>query len=140
VTLISQLSPHQTQSGCQSGRIVSKARFLILAATFAAATLASPLAWSQGQPQRIEITAKRFSYSPGEITVKKGQPVTIALKSEDVAHGLRIRELGVDMKVKAGETAEVTFTPDKVGDFTGHCSVFCGSGHGSMTITVHVVA
>ena len=118
---------------------MSKARFLILAATFAATTLASPLAWSQGQPQRIEISAKRFSFSPGEITVKKGQPVTIVLKRQDVSPGLGIRELSGDMKVKAGATAEATFTPDKVGDFTGHCSVFCGSGHGSMALTVHVV-
>jgi cytochrome c oxidase subunit II len=119
---------------------MSRARFLILAATVAAAILVSPLAWSQDQPQRIEITAKRFSYSPGEITLKKGQPVTLVLKSSDVAHGLRLRDFGVDIKVKAGGTGEATFTPDKVGDFTGHCSVFCGSGHGSMTFTVHVVA
>jgi cytochrome c oxidase subunit II len=44
------------------------------------------------------------------------------------------------MKVKAGETAEATFTPTKAGDFVGHCSVFCGSGHGSMVFTLHVVA
>jgi cytochrome c oxidase subunit 2 len=119
---------------------MSRARFLICAATVAAAMLASPLAWSQAKPQRIEISAKRFSYSPGEITVKKGQPVTIVLKSQDVAHGLRLRDFGVNIRVKAGGTGEATFTPDKVGDFTGHCSVFCGSGHGSMTFTVHVVA
>ena len=121
-------------------RIASRARVLLLVAALLASMLASPSAWAQGQPQRIEISAKRFSYSPGEITVKKGQPVVIVLKSLDVAHGLRIRDFGVDIKVKAGGTAEATFTPDKVGDFTGHCSVFCGSGHGSMTITVHVVA
>ncbi len=103
------------------------------------ATIASPFAWSQGAPQQIEISAMKFTFTPGEITVKKGQPVTLVLKSQDVGHGLRIRELGVDMKVKAGESATVTFTPDKVGDFIGHCSVFCGSGHGSMKIVVHVV-
>jgi len=120
--------------------IISRARVMLLAAAMLASMLASPSAWAQGQPQRIEISAKRFSYSPGEITVKKGQPVVLVLKSLDVPHGLRIRDFGVDIKVKAGETAEATFTPDKVGDFTGHCSVFCGSGHGSMTFTVHVVA
>ena len=120
--------------------IISKARVLLLAAALMVSMLASPSAWSQGQPQRIEISAKRFSYSPGEITVKAGRPVTIVLKSQDVAHGLRIRDFGVDIKVKAGGSAEATFTPDRVGDFTGHCSVFCGSGHGSMTFTVHVVA
>ena len=34
--------------------------------------------------------------------------------------------------------AELAFTPDKTGDFVGHCSVFCGSGHGSITLTLHV--
>ncbi len=97
-------------------------------------------AQAQGTPQRIEITAQRFVFKPGEITVKAGQPVVLVLKSKDVSHGLRIRDLGVDVKVKAGQTAQVTFTPDKTGDFVGHCSVFCGSGHGSMIFTVHVVA
>lgn len=90
--------------------------------------------------RRIEITAKRFVFAPNEITVKKGQPVTLVLKSADVGHGIRFRDLSVDVKVKAGGTAEVTFTPDREGDFVGHCSVFCGSGHGSMQIILHVVA
>jgi cytochrome c oxidase subunit 2 len=94
----------------------------------------------QATPQRIEITAQRFVFNPGDITVKVGRPVVLVLKSLDVGHGLHIRDLGVDIKVKAGETAEVTFTPSKAGDFSGHCSVFCGSGHGSMTFVLHVVA
>jgi cytochrome c oxidase subunit II len=113
---------------------------LILCLGLLAVTMASPLAFAQESPQRVEISVKRFAFTPGEITLKKGQPVVLVLKSMDANHGLRIRDLGVDMKVKAGETAQVTITPDKVGDFVGHCSVFCGSGHGSMTFTVHVVA
>jgi cytochrome c oxidase subunit II len=115
-------------------------RVSILVAGLMFAAALSPLAQAQGTSQRVEITVKRFSFTPGEITVKKGQPVTIVLKSMDVEHGLRIRDLGVNVKVKGGQTAEVTFTPDKTGDFVGHCSVFCGSGHGSMTFTLHVVA
>ena len=94
---------------------------------------------AQAAPQRIEVTAKRFAFEPGEITVKKGQPVVLVLHSKDTAHGLRFRELNVDVKAGAGGTAEVQFTPEKVGDFMGHCSVFCGSGHGSMMLTLHVV-
>ncbi len=90
-------------------------------------------------PHRIEITARRFAFDPGEITVKRGEPVVLVLKSADVAHGLRFRDLDVDVKVGAGGTAEVSFTPQKTGDFIGHCSVFCGSGHGSMTVKLHVV-
>lgn len=101
--------------------------------------LSSPVSWAQAAPQRIEVTAHRFAFSPAEITVKKGQPVLLVLKSEDVGHGIRFRELNVNVKVKAHGTAEVQFTPEKTGDFVGHCSVFCGAHHGSMTIRLHVV-
>ncbi|HEX5235684.1 MAG TPA: cupredoxin domain-containing protein [Silvibacterium sp.] len=120
-----------------------KKTFMLLALCLGvlAAAAPSPKLWAQQpSPQRVEITAKRYSFSPGEITVKKGQPVVLVLKSADVAHGLRIRELKLNVKVQAGSSTQVEFTPDKVGDFIGHCSVFCGSGHGSMTIKLHVVA
>ena len=97
------------------------------------------VALGQASPRRIEITAKRFVFEPGEITLKKGQPAVIVLKSVDVAHGLRFRELNLAVKVDAGRTAEVQFTPEKTGEFVGHCYVFCGSGHGSMAMKLHVV-
>ncbi|MGA2908436.1 MAG: cupredoxin domain-containing protein [Terracidiphilus sp.] len=113
---------------------------LVLFLGAAGSTIFGSLARGQGPPQRIEITAQRFVFKPGEITVKVGQPVVLVLKSLDVSHGLHIRDLGINMKVKAGETAEVTFTPSQIGDFAGRCSVYCGSGHGSMTFVLHVVA
>lgn len=94
---------------------------------------------AQAAPRRIVIEAKRFAYGPAEITLKKGQPVILVVRSEDVAHGLRIRELNLNIKVKAGGTAEAQVTPMETGDFVGHCSVFCGTGHGSMAIRLHVV-
>lgn len=87
----------------------------------------------------VEVTAKRFSFQPAEITLKAGEPVELTLKSLDVSHGLRVRELGLEVKVRKGQTAEVRFTPEKTGTFVGHCDVFCGSGHGSMELTLHVV-
>lgn len=97
------------------------------------------MVWAQSAPRTIEVTAKRFTFDPGEITLKKGEPVVLVLKSADVAHGLRFRELNVDVKTRAGGTAQVQFTPEKTGDFIGQCSVFCGSGHGSMKLKLHVV-
>ena len=94
---------------------------------------------AQESPRRIEVTAKQFSFEPSEITVKKGEPVVLVIKSADVAHGLRFRELNLNVKVDKGGTAELPFTADKTGDFVGHCSVFCGSGHGEMALTMHVV-
>jgi cytochrome c oxidase subunit 2 len=91
-------------------------------------------------PRRVEINAKRYSFDPSVITLKKGEPVVLVVKSSDVAHGLRFRDLGVEVKVPKGGQGEVRFTPDKTGDFIGHCSVFCGEGHGTMTLTFHVVS
>lgn len=112
---------------------------LTIAALIAPSGRAQTQAQTQAAPRTIDITVKRFSYDPGEITLKKGQPVVLVLKSADVAHGLRIRYLDVNLKVKAGGTAEVQFTPEKTGDFIGHCSVFCGRGHGKLILKLHVV-
>jgi cytochrome c oxidase subunit 2 len=114
---------------------------LILAGAVLLAVLggSGSLSWAQTTPRRIDVTAKRFAFEPEEITLKKGQPVVIVLKSKDVAHGLRFRDLNVEAKVGAGGTVELKFTPEKAGDFLGHCYVFCGTGHGSMAMKVHVV-
>jgi cytochrome c oxidase subunit II len=107
----------------------------------AAAALAGicPTLKAAPEPKRIEVTAKRFSFEPAEITLKKGEPVDLVLNSVDVPHGIRLRELNVDVKVGKGGRAEVHFAPTRTGTFVGHCSVFCGAGHGAMTLKVHVV-
>jgi cytochrome c oxidase subunit II len=89
-------------------------------------------------PRRIDVSVKKFAYTPAEITLKKGEPVVLVLTTEDVAHGLKFKELNLSSKFEKGKPSELAFTPDKTGDFVGHCSVFCGSGHGSMTLTLHV--
>ena len=112
---------------------------ILLAGILAAVVFSTHVVRAQDSPRKIEITAKRFTFDPSEITLKKGQPVVLVVKSEDVSHGLRFRELNLDLKVPKGGSAELHFTPQKVGNFVGHCSVFCGSGHGKMALTLHVV-
>lgn len=119
-----------------------KNRFVLmtlLGGVLMAPALSTPTGRAQAAPRTIEITAHRFTYDPDEITLKKGEPVVLVLKSSDVPHGLRFRELNIEVKVGAHGTAQVQFTPDQIGDFTGQCYVFCGSGHGSMALKLHVV-
>jgi cytochrome c oxidase subunit II len=118
-----------------------KKLLLLLSFTICLLTAASlpHAALAQDSPHRIEITAKRFVFDPGEITLKKGQPVVLVITSADVNHGFRIREFGVNVTIPGGRTVEVAFTPNKTGDFIAHCSVFCGPGHGSMELKLHVV-
>jgi cytochrome c oxidase subunit 2 len=98
---------------------------------------ASPARAADGA-RRIEVTAKRFEYIPAEITVKKGEPVVLVLHSTDVAHGIKFAELNLKADIGTAGTSELAFTPDKAGTFVGHCSHFCGSGHGTMILTMHV--
>ena len=86
----------------------------------------------------IEIHAHRYAFTPSEITMKKGETVTLKLYSDDVPHSLLIKGLGINQTIAKGKPVEVTFTASRTGDFPGQCGRFCGSGHGKMTIAVHV--
>ena len=61
-------------------------------------------------PRRIEVSAKKFAYTPAEITVKKGEPVVLVLTTEDVAHGLKFKELNLNTKFEKGKSSELAFT------------------------------
>jgi cytochrome c oxidase subunit 2 len=93
---------------------------------------------AQGAERTIEIHAKRFSFAPAEITLKAGETVKLVVTSEDVTHSLVIPDLQVNAQASKDHPAEVTITPQKVGDFKGKCGHFCGKGHGSMTFVAHV--
>ncbi|HLD75859.1 MAG TPA: cupredoxin domain-containing protein [Candidatus Norongarragalinales archaeon] len=85
-----------------------------------------------GSVQEYSLTAKQYQFSPSTLTVKKGQPVKITIESTDVPHGFALPDFGVQKELNPGSKTVVEFTPDKTGEFTFFCSVFCGSGHGSM--------
>jgi cytochrome c oxidase subunit II len=93
---------------------------------------------AQNAARTIEIHAKRFSFSPAEITLKKGETVKIVVTSEDVTHSLVIKDLQLNAEATKDHPAEVTVTPEKVGDFQGKCGHFCGEGHATMKFVAHV--
>ena len=98
----------------------------------ALALLGSPPVARAQEPKIITIAAKRFEFSPREVRLKKGEPVTIRIASADVAHGMYLKALGIDAEIEPGKTTEVTFTPQVAGRFTAICDHFCGAGHGNM--------
>ncbi len=86
----------------------------------------------------MEITAKRFQFTPNQITLKKGQPAVLRLRSADVTHGFYMKALGIDATIEAGKDTDVPVTPATAGKFTAICDHFCGSGHGNMKMTIVV--
>jgi cytochrome c oxidase subunit 2 len=89
------------------------------------------------EPRVVEITAKRFGFVPEQVTLKKGEPVTLRLHSEDVTHGFFMRKLKIDTEVEAGKTTDVTITPG-LPVRTTICDHFCGANHGNMKMTIVV--
>jgi cytochrome c oxidase subunit II len=87
----------------------------------------------------ITISASKFQFEPNDITVKKGEEVVMIIQSQDVTHGLLLKDFGVKTEIKKGQSTEVKFTPQTAGTFEGKCAHFCGKGHGSMKMTIHVV-
>ena len=89
-------------------------------------------------PRVIEITAKRFGFTPNQITLKKGETVKLRLTSEDVTHGFFLRPLKIDEEIVPGKTTELTLRPQTAGTFTTICVHFCGVNHGNMKMTIVV--
>jgi len=89
-------------------------------------------------PRVIEITAKRFGFTPNQITLKKGETVKLRLTSEDVTHGFFLRPLKIDEEIVPGKTTELTLRPETAGTFTTICDHFCGVNHGNMKMTIVV--
>ncbi|MFA5393359.1 MAG: cupredoxin domain-containing protein [Candidatus Ratteibacteria bacterium] len=83
--------------------------------------------------KEFNVVAKKYAFVPAEIRVKQNDIVRINFTSEDVAHGLTIKEYGINVPVNKGETKKIEFLADKKGTFVFRCSVFCGFGHSGMT-------
>ncbi len=105
---------------------------------FAVVTGGQARAAADAPARVVEITARRFPFSPAQITLKRGEPVTLRLRSEDVTHGFFSRPLGIDADVAPGRVTDVAVTPREAGRFTVICDHFCGPGHGGMKMTIVV--
>ena len=110
-------------------------RFLIASASVALSAIAAA---AQPQEQVIKVVAKRFTYAPDRILLKKGLPVILEFTTLDVPMGFNAPDFGVRADILPGMTSRLRFTPDKAGEFTFHCDVFCGSGHEDMGGTLVV--
>ena len=104
------------------GAVLAALAALILA--FPETTKASPPA-----DRFYRIEASSFAYQPAELTVQRGDRVTLELVSTDVVHGLYLD--GYDLKISAdpGQSTRVSFTANRGGTFRFRCSVTCGPQH-----------
>jgi len=100
-------------------------------------------------PQVIEISAKKYEFTPSEIHVKKGTHVELRVHSEDATHGVKLDlypEGAADKsmpgllfdrpdengKVKKGIDQVLDFMAQEPGTYDFKCAKFCGFGHDKM--------
>ena len=119
---------------------MKKPTSLVLSAAIGAGVLflSGSRARAQGQPKVIAVTAKRFEFLPHELKLKKGETVTLHVTSEDAEHGFFNRKMKIDSDIAAGQSADITITPQEAGKFVIICDHFCGAGHGNMHLAVEV--
>ena len=117
-------------------------RIMILVLTFATmfGILRGMTAYgARSQEEKVvRVTAKRFEYTPKEISVKRGTTLILELTSEDRVHGFNLPDFDVRTEVKPGEVSRIKITVEKTGRFDFACDVFCGSGHEDMSGTLIV--
>jgi cytochrome c oxidase subunit II len=86
----------------------------------------------------IKITARKFEYSPKDISIKKGIPVILEFISLDRLHGFYCPGLGIRTDIEPQKVNRLRFIPAKTGIYAFHCDNFCGGGHENMTGTITV--
>ncbi len=84
------------------------------------------------KPRVIGIQARKFSYTPNEITVSKGEHIILELTALDFVHGFNIPAFHVRSDIPPGKMTRVELHPTEAGRFTFLCDNFCGSGHEEM--------
>jgi len=97
------------------------------------------LASAAVNPKVIEITAKRFEFTPSEITLKRGEPVILRMTSTDRVHGFMSKPFKIDTDIRPDKTTDIAVTPATAGNFTIICDHYCGTGHSNMKMKVTVV-
>jgi cytochrome c oxidase subunit II len=114
----------------------------LLAGGIAAATGAAFGAevFAQSQEKIIRITARKFEFLPGEIELRKGDPVVLEFETTDVIMGFSAPDFKARTDIVPGQVARVRLTPDKIGEFEFFCDNFCGEGHETMSGKIRVTA
>ena len=102
------------------------------------------------QVQVIEMTAKKYEYSPSPLRVKRGAKVQLRITALDRTHGFKINlspdgsdkksDLGLIFssnnddcfKLEKGIPTVVEFVARTPGTYSFHCCNRCGIGHGGM--------
>lgn len=78
-------------------------------------------------------------YGAGEAFVPAGEPLLVALESQDVIHSFWVPRLAGKMDAIPGRTNLMRLAADAPGTYAGQCAEFCGNQHLNMRFIVHAL-
>ena len=110
---------------------------------------ANPAQASTQDVKVVEVSAKKYEYTPSPIHVKQGTKVQLRITATDHTHGFKIGAFpdGSDntgspglaftspqdcWKIEKGQSATIEFVAQTPGTYSFKCCVRCGLGHGGM--------
>ncbi len=102
---------------------------VLLAAVFVIICVPIPGKQIDPEDRVVSISASRFSFTPGTVTVNPGDRVTLEVRSTDVVHGLYLDGYDISVTANPGQVATLSFVADRPGSFRFRCSVPCGDIH-----------
>ena len=83
--------------------------------------------------KEIELSARKYEFSPALIEVPVNTLLRIHLTAVDREHGFEIKSLpGSCVKFQPGEPLTVEYYADKPGEVEFACCKYCGLGHKKM--------
>jgi cytochrome c oxidase subunit 2 len=86
----------------------------------------------------IQVTLRKYEFSPGSLRVRRGEQVKLIMAAADHDHGFKLDDFNINQKIPKGTTVVVEFIADKAGTFQFRCSSVCGLGHRNMKGTLVV--
>ena len=113
-------------------RTSANRRRILLGVVAAAGVTLVRAAQDTAEPRVIELTARRFTYTPNEIALKAGERVVIAIRSIDFVHGMNLPDLNMRLDLIPGRITKLELHPKTPGVIDFVCDNFCGDGHEEM--------
>jgi cytochrome c oxidase subunit 2 len=81
------------------------------------------------ETKTFQIAAQRYKFSPVTINLNQEDKVVLNVTATDKDHGFGIKALNIDHELPKGRTVVIEFVAARKGEFTIHCTKFCGFGH-----------
>jgi cytochrome c oxidase subunit II len=93
---------------------------------------------SGGSGKVVNAQASKWAWTLDQTEFEAGKPIKFQLTDKDGYHGFSIEGTEINTAINTGDKKEVTWTPDKPGEYTIRCTQVCGTGHETMATKITV--